>query len=99
MVEFYYNCSINEALTHSPFEVMYEYKQSTTAYRPSPLTSATTDATNRLTSIANIQDVVNQILELCKDRMAARFTKDAPSFQPGDLVYLLTKTLHIRSQK
>ncbi len=25
MVEFYYNYSINEAATHSPFEVMYGY--------------------------------------------------------------------------
>ena len=29
MVEFYYNCSINEATTHSPFEMMYEYQPST----------------------------------------------------------------------
>ena len=25
IVEFYYNCSINEATTHSSFEVMYGY--------------------------------------------------------------------------
>jgi len=29
MIEFYYNCSINEATTHSPFEVMYGYHPST----------------------------------------------------------------------
>jgi len=32
-VEFYYNCSINEASTHSPFEVMYGYQPYTPADR------------------------------------------------------------------
>ena len=31
--------------------------------------------------------------------MAASSTRTAPIFQPGDLVYLSTKGLHIRSQK
>ena len=37
MVEFYYKCSINEATTHSLFEVMYGYHPSTLADRLFPL--------------------------------------------------------------
>jgi hypothetical protein len=57
------------------------------------------NAVDRLTLIANIPDVVNQLLRLSKERMAARSTRTAPIFQPGDLFYLSTKGLHIRSQK
>jgi len=41
MIEFYYNGSINEESTHSPFEVMYGYQPSTLADRLLPLASAT----------------------------------------------------------
>ena len=54
MIEFYYNCSINEATTHSPFEVMYGFPTSTLADRLYPLVGATTDAANRLTLIVDI---------------------------------------------
>jgi hypothetical protein len=64
MVEFYYNCSIKEATTHSPFEVMYAYGPSTLTDRLLPLAGATTDAIDRLTLIAYIRDVVNQLLKL-----------------------------------
>jgi hypothetical protein len=80
MVEFYYSCSINEATTHSPVEVMYGYQPSTQADRLFPLVDATTDATHRLTLIANIRDVVDQLLKLCKERMAAKSTRNAPIF-------------------
>jgi hypothetical protein len=100
MVELYYNSSINEATTHAPFEVMYGYQPSTSADRLLPMAGATADATDRLTLIADIiRDVVNQLLKLSKERMAARSTRTAPIFQPGDLVYLSSKRLHIRSQK
>jgi hypothetical protein len=47
MVEFYYNCSINETTTHSPFEVMYGYQPSTPADRLLlPIVGATADATD-----------------------------------------------------
>ena len=46
MMEFYYNCSINEATSHSPFEVMYEFQPSTIAGRFLPLTGATVEATD-----------------------------------------------------
>jgi len=99
MVELYYNCSINEASTHSTFKVMYGYKPSTPADRLLHLNDATTYVVDRLTLIADIRDVVNQILKLSKERIAVRSTRIAPSFQPGDLVYLSTKGVHIRSQK
>jgi hypothetical protein len=59
MIEIYYNCSINEATTHLPFEVMYGYQPSTPAGRILPLASATTDTLDRLILIADIRDVVN----------------------------------------
>jgi hypothetical protein len=46
MAEFYYNCSINEANTHSPFEVMYGYQPSTPADHLLPMVGATADATD-----------------------------------------------------
>jgi hypothetical protein len=99
MVEFYYNCSINEAASHSPFEVMYGYQPSTPADRLLPLVGASADAADRLTLIADIREVVTQLLKLSKERIAARSTRSAPIFQPGDLVYLSTRGLNIRSQK
>ena len=99
MVEFYYNCFINEATSYSPFEVMYGFQPSTPANRLLPLTGATAEATDRLTLIKDIIDVVHQLIKLSKERMAARSTRTAPLFQPDDYVYLATKGLNIRSQK
>ena len=99
MVEFNCNCSINEAASHSPFEVMYGYQPSTPADRLLPLVGASADAADRLTLIADIREVVTQLLKLSKERIAARSTRSAPNFQPGDLVYLSTRGLNIRSQK
>ena len=59
MVEFYYNCSINEATSHSPFEVMYGFQPSTPADRLLPLTGATAEAADRLTMMRDISDVVH----------------------------------------
>ncbi len=59
MVEFYDNFSNNEATTHSSFEVMSGYQPSTPADRLLPLADDTSDATSRLTLIADIRDVIN----------------------------------------
>ena len=99
MVEFYYSCSLNEATTLSTFEVMYGYQPSTPANHLLPMIGATADATGRLTLIANIRGAINQLLRLSKKRMAARSMRTDPSFQPGNLVYLSKKGLHIGSQK
>ncbi len=40
MVEIYYNCAINEALKHSPFEVSYGFQPATLADRLLPLSGA-----------------------------------------------------------
>jgi hypothetical protein len=60
MVEFYYKCSINEAIKHSPFEVVYGYQPSTPADRLLPMVCATADVTDSLTLIAHIRDFVYQ---------------------------------------
>jgi hypothetical protein len=67
MVEFYYNCSINEAAQHSPFEVMYRFQPSTPADRLLPLAGATANAAERLNNIVEIRDVVNQLLILSEE--------------------------------
>ena len=48
MVEFSYNCSINEAATHSPFEVVYGYHPSTPPDRLLPMVGATADADKKI---------------------------------------------------
>ncbi len=72
MVEFYYNRSINEATTHLPFEVVYGYQPSTPSDRLLPMAGDTADGADRLTLIAHMRDVVNQLLKLSKVRMATR---------------------------
>jgi hypothetical protein len=96
MVKFYYNSSINGATTRSPFEVMYGCQPSTSIERILPMVGATADGADRLILIADTRDVVNHLLKLSKERMAAISTRIAPIFQPGDLVYLSTKGFHIR---
>ena len=59
MVELYYNCSINEATSHSPFEVMYGFQPSTLADRLILVTGATAEAADRLTMITDIRDGVH----------------------------------------
>jgi hypothetical protein len=88
MVEFYYNSSINEATSYSPFEVIYGFQPPTPADRLFPLTGAIAEATVRLTMITDIRDVVHQLTKLSKERMTTRTTRTAPLFQPDDYVYL-----------
>ena len=78
---------------------MYGYQPSTPADRLLPLTGATADAADRLNLIAGIRDVVKKNLKLSKEEMEAMSTWTALSFQPVDLVYLSTISLHIRSKK
>ena len=99
MVEFFYNCYINEATSHSPFQVMYGFHPFSHADRILPFIGATAEAADRLTMIMDIGDVVHQLINLSKERMAARSTRYAPLFQPGDYVYLSNKGLNIISQR
>jgi len=80
MVVFYYKCWINEVTTHSPFEVMYGYQPSTPADRLSPMVGATASATARFALIVDIRDVVNQLVKVFEESMAARSTRTAPIF-------------------
>ncbi len=91
MVEFFYNCSTNEAARYSPFEVMYGFQPSTPADRLLPLAGAIANASDRLTNIVEIRDVGKQLLILSKERMTARTTRSPPNFNVGDLVYLSTR--------
>jgi hypothetical protein len=78
---------------------MYGFQPSTPTNILLPLAGATADAVDRLANIVEIRDVVKQHLILSKERMAARTTRSLPNFNVGDLVYLSTRGLHIRSQK
>jgi hypothetical protein len=99
MVEFYYNCSINASSKHSPFEVTYGFQPATRADRLLPLTGAPAPDADRLTELANVREVVRELLTLSKQHMAARSSRPAPSFVVGDFVFVSSKELHIHSQK
>ena len=87
MVEFYYNFSINnEATQHSLFEVMYGFQPSTPTNRLLPLAGATAVATERLTNIVEIRDVIKQLLIISKERMAPKSTQSPPNVHVGDLL-------------
>jgi hypothetical protein len=99
MVELYYNCSINASSTHSPFEVTYGFQPAPSVDRFLPLIGAPALVADRLTELANIREVVRELLTLSKQRMAARSSRPAPTFVVGDFVFLSSKGLHIHSQK
>ena len=99
MVEFYYNCSLNESSLHSPFEVSYRFQPATPGDRLLPLNGAPNCDANRLTDLASTRDVVRELLTLSKQRMAARSSRPAPIFVVGDFVFISSKGLHIHSQK
>ena len=80
MVEFYYNCSINESSKHSPFEVYYGFQPATPADRLLPRTGAPTSAADRLTDLASTRDVVRELLTLSKQRISDRSSRPAPIF-------------------
>ena len=88
MVKCYYNCSINEASKHSPFEVSYGFQPTTLADRLLPLTGALAHIVERLAGLGSVRDVVRELLTLSKQRMDARSSKPAPTFVVGDFVFL-----------
>ena len=99
MVEFYHNCSLNEATKHSPFKVSYGFQPKTLVDRLVPLTCALPLVADRLTKSASVRDVVRDLLTLSKQRMATRSSRRAPIFAVGDFVFIFSKSLHIHSQK
>jgi hypothetical protein len=99
MVEFYYNCTINESSKHSPFEVTYGFQPSTHVDRLLPLTGAPASDVDRVTELANVREVVRELLTLSKQRMAARSSRPTPIFVASDFIFLSSKGLHIHSKK
>jgi hypothetical protein len=52
-----------------------------------------------MNELANVREVVRELLTLSKQRMASRSSRPAPTFVVGDFVFLSSKALHIHSQK
>jgi len=99
MVEFNYNYSTNEVARLSLFKVVYGFQPSMpTTDSLLPLTGATANAADRLTSIFKIRDMVKQLLIMSKERVSARSIRSPRIFHVGDLVYLFTRGLHIHSK-
>ena len=70
MADFYYNCSINnEASKLSPFEVSYVFQPAITAVRFQSLAGAPAPTTDCLPKLANVRDVVRELLALPKQRI------------------------------
>ncbi len=91
MLEFYYNSPINESSKHSPFKVSYGFQPATLADRLLPLTGALALDADHLTELANVRNVVRELLILSEQLMTARFAKPAPTFDVGDFVFLSSK--------
>jgi hypothetical protein len=64
-----------------------------------PLTGAYALVADRLTKLANVREVVRELLTLSEQRMAARSSRLTPTFVVGDFVFLSPKGLHIHSKK
>ena len=83
MVEFYYKCTINESSKHTTYEVIYGFQPATPADRLLPLTGAPAFVADRLTELANVREVVHELLTISKQRIAARSSRPAPIFCGG----------------
>ncbi len=99
MLEFYFNCYINETSKHSPFEVTYGFQPASHDDRLLPLTGAPVAIAHRLNELANVREVVREFFARSMQRMAARSFRLAPTFVVGDFVFLLSKEILIHSQK
>ena len=98
MIEFQYNSFTSESTKHSPFESSYGFQPAAPVDRMLPSVGADSAADERLKQLADTQAVVKELLQLSKDRQAAKRTSYTPKFKPGDLVFLSTKGLNIHSQ-
>ena len=99
MIEFTYNSTLSESAQHSPFEVSYGFNPDAPVDKLlSGTSAANTKADDVLTQLTDVQSVVKELLKLSKERLAARRTRAAPEFQPGDMVHLSTKGINIKSQ-
>ena len=100
VLEFCYNTQKNEAIRDAPFDVSYGFqpvKPIDIALPISPY-AVSAEATERVQLLKDTHAAVQESLRLSKDRMAH---SDIPvtEFEPGDLVYLITKGLVIKQQR
>jgi transposase InsO family protein len=91
MIEFYYNCSINEASKHSPFGVSYGFQPTTLVDRLLSLTGAPAHVAEHLTALASVRDVVRELPALSKQRMTCRSSRQTLVFDVGDFVFLSSR--------
>ncbi len=73
---------MNEATSHSPFEVMYGFKPFTLAHHLLLLIRATAEAANKLTTIADIKGYVYELIKLSKERLAVGSTRTSCTYFP-----------------
>ena len=99
LVEFCYNSAVNEAARHSPFEASYGFQPSTPADRLLPVDDVPASSVNHLQQIKDTQELLRELLDLNKQRLAARRSRDPPQFNVGDKVYLSTAGLNLKTQK
>jgi len=100
MIEFAYNSTVGDAAKHSAFEITYGYNPPGPAdlLLPNTSTTSNTVANDRLQNLHDTQAVVKELVYLSKQRMVARSDTKLPVYNPGDLVYVSTKGLRIKSQ-
>ena len=61
MVEFHYNCWINEASKHDSFEVSYGFQPAIHGDVLLPLTGVPAHVVERLTELANVREIVREL--------------------------------------
>jgi len=101
MVEFAYNSTVGDAAKHSAFEITYGYNPPGPAdlmFSKETAIKGNTAAIDRLQNLHDTQEVVKELIYLSKQRMMARSDTVVPEFNPGDLVYVSTRGLRIKSQ-
>ena len=99
MIEFAYNSFVGDAGKHSPFETYYGYQPPAPVDLMLPLDGIPAPAADRLQNIRDTQLIVKQLLQLSKEKQAAKGSASAmPVFEPGDYVKVSTHGLRLKSQ-
>ena len=99
MIEFSYNSFVGDAGKHSPFETYYGYQPPAPVDLMLPLDGIPASAADRLQNIRDTQMVVKELLQLSKEKQAAKGSASVvPVFEAGDYVKVSTKGLRIKSQ-
>ena len=86
MVDFYYKFSTNETSTHLKCLLNIWLVD-----RLWPVIDAPAIFASHLFDLASVWNVARELLALSKQCMASRYFRQAPTFVPGDLVFLSSK--------